>query len=491
MIKSLAAQILQRADQDAVLVPTGNFNHSYLPDFVLEWRGGTRLDRHVYLRTSPFSEEIAEDVRTLSDRRPILLQLADLIVPEEGSTEDHSAAVVENVLSETAKSSRSLVTSLPALEQFTAPKFVQTGGILSSYVLRGGQGLVAGDAAEESAARVERGFSGAIELDRDSTSEALDVVDSLLDAPSATQFTHLLEAAWVSGGGAPLEFPGPVDSLGGKLSPQLLRELFRIVPADHADFWRNIGRAVDVHSFEGLERSGADEQLQLLMTTALPGMRAKKCLIRRNELAVPKDDPFLWQIDSGSIALRGGGFKSWFSGASGLATASDFSIQGPPSITRIESRAANAELPLIGVDVADDVRAVSFASSSRVGVAGDALLGEIADTMGSGGLVRKAVTVVGDRDLNLHFATGTASLNTRAELPLEDIGWATWNLLVDLGSDEDRSRLSDVLGRDTQGELLVAESIGQTELSGREGAGADPEQSATDIPIPRTVEDDQ
>ncbi len=246
-IKRLAAKALHEADDDVRLLSTEHFNHSYLPDFVMRWRN--RQDRFVYLRASAYAEEIEEDVVRLTDHNPIFVQLSEFV-----PYNDRPIRQAIDSLSQSAGARKSLIASVPAIGLLDdAPR---TGKMLSSFVMRGGRGVIEDSEVVTLAQTVESGFDGAMHSDREKTADAIQAVETVLDPASTVEFTHLFEAAWISGGASGVEFPGGLTSIGDNLTADLLGQMLEIVPESLSDFWEQIGNAVTLESFSQLHLVG-------------------------------------------------------------------------------------------------------------------------------------------------------------------------------------------------------------------------------------------
>lgn len=192
-VREIAARALKEADSGASVLATAHFNHAYLPDFVLKWPNRRRAERFVFLRASAYAEELEEDVLRLADRHPVFLQLGDF---QPVDNEPVRPAI--DSLDQSASESRSLVATMLAIGHLDdSPR---TGRMLSSFVMRGGRGVIEDAEAESISARVESGFDGAMTSDRDKTADALEVVEGVLDPSSTAEFTRLFEPQRFWGG---------------------------------------------------------------------------------------------------------------------------------------------------------------------------------------------------------------------------------------------------------------------------------------------------
>ncbi|WP_029892915.1 hypothetical protein [Nocardia brasiliensis] len=443
-LKRIAVDALTEADPDTRVITMPNFNHSYLPDFVLEWpKRSSRDHRFVYLRSSSYLDELQEDVTSLRDKEPVFLYLSDL---ESASHADGVEAPEAQALDEAATRSHSLVSSIPAIRKFRGIASTrQTGQLISSYVVRGGQGLIEDDTATRSAEVIESGFQGALLADRELTLQALATVEQLLNPASATQFSHLLEAAWVSSGASVMEFPGGVTSLGDKLPAPLLYELIRMVSAESEEFWTRVGGSVDVDSFTGLHLVGQQPALQLLVPYALKNLRSRQCTVRRTVRSDQASDPYMWQVDNGILSLRGGGFQSWLASAPGTGDDIYDEPEVMPTINKVVERCKAAQLPLVQVESDNRQGTLSYSSREDADLTSDTALSEIGRMLGLTAAVSSAiVNLRGGKRLHLDFVDNVAFGKTKAMFPVRDLLIAAWFTLLDMSSEQQYELLSEL-----------------------------------------------
>ncbi|MGW0056558.1 hypothetical protein [Nocardia nova] len=444
-IKQVAARTIADADNEARLFFTDHFNHSYLPDFVLRWRN--RPDRFVFLRASSYAEEIEDDVVSLADKHPIFVPLSKF-----RPYRDESPRAALDSLGRSASSSKTLVTSVPAIEAIEGPRAERTGRILASYVVRGGKGLVEDEVAAAIAERVETGFAGALESDRVRTADAIDAVETLLDPQSIMQFTHLLEAAWISGGGNAVEFPGGPSSVGDQLSAELLRQLLAIVPETAEEFWNKTGNSVNRESFRDLHLVGAQPKLQMMMRTAVSRLTASRCVILGTQRSNQKNDPFLWQVENGALSLRGGGYQAWLSKVP-PPSKKDGYFQNPiPTLDQLTVRAYNADLMISELGVRDrEGISVRFAThAAQQNVAFSDLVQRVSVSLGNSVEVDHAVARVEGKPLTIEFDRSTSSLRTSSVASLSVLLWTSWALLGDLSDEYIREDFRERLALDDE-----------------------------------------
>src|SRR5258708_1837608 len=75
-VKQAVAQEVTSLSPDATIVLTNYFNHSYMPDLVLEWNdAGRRAERPIFLRNDLRPEVTEVEVLSLARRAPVVLSL--------------------------------------------------------------------------------------------------------------------------------------------------------------------------------------------------------------------------------------------------------------------------------------------------------------------------------------------------------------------------------------------------------------------------------
>lgn len=79
-VKDIVARHLRRMDPGATVTKTEFFNHTHVPDMVLEWPSRPRTPRRfIYLRTTSDQRELEDDLHRLPRAdRPVLLALGQL-----------------------------------------------------------------------------------------------------------------------------------------------------------------------------------------------------------------------------------------------------------------------------------------------------------------------------------------------------------------------------------------------------------------------------
>ncbi|MGS2619675.1 hypothetical protein ACVCAH_35110 [Micromonospora sp. LZ34] len=151
-VKDAVALEVQSLSPDAKLVFTDYYNHSYMPDLVLEWNdAGKRDERPIFLRNALQPDVVEQDVRSLAPREPVVLSLTS---PTELTPRF-------DLLRERARQAkRVLVTDVASLADIASPTDALGSPVpyhfegtpllrlVQANLLKGGRGLLTGEDAE-------------------------------------------------------------------------------------------------------------------------------------------------------------------------------------------------------------------------------------------------------------------------------------------------------------------------------------------------------
>ncbi|GLY97442.1 hypothetical protein [Actinoplanes sp. NBRC 103695] len=144
-VKQAVAQEVTSLSPDANVVLTNYFNHTYMPDLVVEWNdAGKRDERPIFLRNDLRPEATERDVRSLARQEPVVLSLTALDEP----------SVASSPLREQAReANRVLVTDVVSLADMATPFDTQRSTsrgreeapllrLVQANLLKGGRGLL-------------------------------------------------------------------------------------------------------------------------------------------------------------------------------------------------------------------------------------------------------------------------------------------------------------------------------------------------------------
>ncbi|MEU0557455.1 hypothetical protein [Dactylosporangium sp. NPDC006015] len=144
-VKQAVAQEVTSLSPDAKIVLTNYFNHSYMPDLVLEWNdAGRRAERPIFLRNDLRPDVTEVEVLSLARQAPVVLSLTAFNEPSAGPSP----------LRERAREvDRILVTDMVSLADMATPFSAQHPGpygqdeapllrLVQTNLLKGGRGLL-------------------------------------------------------------------------------------------------------------------------------------------------------------------------------------------------------------------------------------------------------------------------------------------------------------------------------------------------------------
>jgi hypothetical protein len=435
-VKDIVSRTLRQADRDVDIIATDYFNHSYVPDLVIEWpRRGANARRQVYLRPTSDPLEIRLDVKEHASQRPLFIHLSKF--EQDGGGAGSASAEVASLAS-TAKETRSLVTDVGSFRELSAEGNSATSQLLPSSVLRGGVGVLEESQARDTARTVSEGFEGAMEADREATGRALNAIEEILDPSVAMELSTFFESMWFASGGSPLEFPGLAHDLGSGLTPTRLRALIEVLDQENEEFWRRVGLSIDLSSFEGLHLVGSQPALQILMTTALPHLFAKTCSIRNLDEEGRTPSSFIWQVEKGCLSLRGYGRHAWVAARRGdLPWLDDRGESNGPSALKLTERTRQGATQLTSVELVGNGRSVTYRSEDADDFTGDSLASTFDDALGGQAEITKASSILGaERLLEIDFRRRIAFGHTNSRLEVPSLLWTTWTMLNDCSSEE-------------------------------------------------------
>ncbi|MFB7719220.1 tetratricopeptide repeat protein [Nocardia sp. NPDC056100] len=430
-VKDIVSDALLAADPSARVMRTEYFNHTYIPDLVVEWPSrGTNSLRRVYLRPTQDPGQIDIDIKERGSTRPVFVHLSALLPQHNDISLEH--------LSATARSAQSLVTEIGSFERLAEHSTAPGARLLPSSVLRGGRGLLESAQATAAAQTISRGFAGAILADPESTGSALATLESVLAPSTAVELTSVLETMWIASGAPLSQFPRPrqdwtTTPWSAPLSPDRLRALLRAVSPELHAFWRTIGHQITLDSFEGMNILGDDQlALQSIMESALDNLTARTCRILDSAGSENIPDTLTWHVQHGQLSLAAFGRRSWFGQRSEDFPAYDSSDDRRPTPQGFTDVAVRADISITRVDLANGSRTLSFGSKDGNDIIGDDMTASFAQNLGEGTVVDRAVALVESRPVTVDFATGTTFGRPNARLKAANLLWTTWTMLAGL-----------------------------------------------------------
>jgi hypothetical protein len=273
---------IEMLSPDAVVRSTGYFNHSFVPDFIIEWRKSKevgRKDRSIYLRHSLLSSEAAGDLAEVSKSvaSPMFVSIAP----------DDNVAVAERFKNRVKKKSQTLVTTAPALSTLADQPDATNPllGVVQANLLRGGKGIVDKPAAERLAL-------APAEVATERLEEFETTVSANFTEEAQLQIVRVADIV-----GAALNIDGEDGDLSpnwaGKLSDTEMRELLPYLLGleqvrENRSFWSALGTSLTLERLERMASALSDLDLTPLASASTGTWTATRSQVTRIEPASSK-----------------------------------------------------------------------------------------------------------------------------------------------------------------------------------------------------------
>ncbi|GAB3687955.1 hypothetical protein [Saccharopolyspora tripterygii] len=431
-VKQVVIQELEKLDRGAQIRNTEYFNHTYVPDLVLQWPRDNNRERHVYLRFAESAEYLADGLKNIDVENPLIFGLD----PARGS--EGSLRRLENAAFER----QALVTDSQALESFISGREEDpVVGLASNAVTQGGRGLLDLDRSTAVSDAISHGFKGAKLLSQQETRTATDIIPQFLDSRQSSRLIRFLHAVWLGSGGTTKEFPGASD-LSGELSDEALEFLLKFESIEDLEFWRRVGRKVTVGQLARLRIDEGEDNLGRIIQANMDVLWARACMVIADEQPAldEPDVPFAWRTENNLLALRGRDFTAYIAEqAESIKKHRSERSEGVPVATLIQRA---QEVVLSSLRLVDRKDSLSFDSKN---VIRDRRLPELANRFSPRARVEHAQAPLSSRaSLNIDFLESTAIGATKSKPSLGEILTAAVQTLQDLTS-EDRGTLKSML----------------------------------------------
>lgn len=200
-IKSVVAREIQATDSSVQIRDTGYFNHSHMPDFVLEWPEDTTADqRFVYLKLGMDTSSFVRDVLLVDSREPIVFSIGRRPDADVAWQRLIAAGGGPNTMLTDAEGLAALIE-----RRRRSPDL----GLVTTALAQDGRGVLTAPNAAAVADAFSAGIEAARALSIGETHRALATLSAFLRERQARLLTQLLEAVWVGSGGGADIFPLP------------------------------------------------------------------------------------------------------------------------------------------------------------------------------------------------------------------------------------------------------------------------------------------
>lgn len=303
---AIIAQV-KRLDPRVEIRYTEAFNHSYVPDFVLEWPEDDRTERFLYLRHEVTDRSFLEDLRWLHQGGPMFV----------GLQPNHEEGPFAYQLNEGDPAERCLVTMTDALDEWAPRGSVDISQAFATGALvRGGRGLVDTPAAAHVGSALAEGVSALFAGTAvDKVNAALNAVELFLPPDERDRLERRFWFLWLGAGGSPSAFERRGFGL-GSLEDDELRDLVRFLCGRElipdADYWHQVGLHLSAHTLgELLEHQDPAANFDALVRANLAGWTARGAGAQAYP-AVPLRPEFGWRVDQNMLALDLGDLAIYF-----------------------------------------------------------------------------------------------------------------------------------------------------------------------------------
>ncbi|GGU90182.1 hypothetical protein GCM10010182_00810 [Actinomadura cremea] len=307
-VKNIVIAELEKLDPNIRIKTTDYFNHSFIPDIVLNWKeAGKSASRDVFLRTTFRSARIGRDVPALAELGPVVLAL-------QGNVDDRT---LDEVTQEVEDAPRLLLTNVPALDSIVGAEEDYTGvaiteqvgaadapllNLFRSNVMRGGRGII----AEGTASRIRDQIRPARDLDEEirNVDSFTGLVDDLFLSDAAARLTRASQILRMGlSGDISLLSQSDLDddpesllgaAVRGRLSDAELRVLIpyllrRRDVTTSPTFWAHIGSMMSLERLESMWSSFLGLDLTPLVKANLDSWSARRASLEINADVIDVD----------------------------------------------------------------------------------------------------------------------------------------------------------------------------------------------------------
>ncbi|WP_410610990.1 hypothetical protein [Amycolatopsis sp. lyj-109] len=279
-VKDAVAKEVTSLSPDAKIVCTDYFNHSYMPDLVVEWHDAGKLyARPIFLRNDLRPDVTEQDVRSLARQEPVVLSITALDEP----------SVAAGPLRERAReASRVLLTDVVSLADlaapFDTPRSTPQGReeapllrLVQANVLKGGRGLLTPHDVERLARSAAPPENGAA-LTEQFLATFQETTDEMFTPDAALRLRRSAELLRL---GLSTEVVDAIAGTSGELSEIELRVLIPYLLADetartNTRLWQFIGSMMSLERLEELSDVLVDMDVTALVVPNLEVWTGKR-----------------------------------------------------------------------------------------------------------------------------------------------------------------------------------------------------------------------
>lgn len=300
-VKNLVCAELASVDPTAEIKRTEYFNHTYVPDIVVEWSGAA--PREVFMRFLNDSRRFEEDLRRIGSDGPVLFDLSAALreTTEAVADEDLDAALesAPNVLLTDTDATEPV---RPARTQNLVERLV------AANVLRAGRGHLDQHTALMAIESSRAGFDAAVAGEPQAVRAAIDAARMVYGLELERRVERSLQLVWWAGGADPAQFPVTLpDDL--SLNSDDTREFLRSVlldaqPVEDNAFWARLADRLDFDTLVGVGEVEDGANLHYLMKHLVSRLRLSHAALDRVERKL-QPDPLSWSLSNHFLRLSG------------------------------------------------------------------------------------------------------------------------------------------------------------------------------------------
>lgn len=398
-VKNLVCDELARVDPTAGIKRTEYFNHSYIPDVVVEWPG--QPPREVFMRFVNDARRLEDDVRRIGRDGPVLFDLSMAVGTAPGAVDHDLDAELDAVLDDAPTV---LLTDTEATERVRpAASHNLIERLVAGNVLRAGRGHLDEEVARETVEASRAGFDAAVAAEPEAVKAAVEAAQKVFGLDLERRVERSLQLVWWAGGGDPEAFPISLpDDMG--LNAEDTRDFLRSVlddqqTIDDDDFWTRLADRLDFHTLVSVGDVDGSANLHRLMKHLATRLALSHAALDRvDRKLIP--EPLAWALANGFLRLQGPDWVCRFTPA-GQRFSQRKSEGTPIALDTAEARSAGLIIEEAEIEDADrtlQVRRKAAAPSNYQQASLAALAAGI-----SAALVRELVIQSGSDSLTVEF----------------------------------------------------------------------------------------
>lgn len=293
-VKQVVRLGVERLDSRVRMTSTGYFNHSFIPDFILDWGDHKR---ELFLRLDGSGEFLQNDLEQADSDDSIFFRLLPT-----GQRED-----VQGVsLQEKAVRRQVLITEAAAVTALNDSPAQSFKSVLPTALLKGGRGVVHNETAHELSQKTSSLLSAAQNHESATITAAAPVLADYLNENELSKLTGFARFIWETVSDDASTFPLPAGMV--DIEDDALRFVLDNGPENDAAFWRRVGRRV---SLSQLVRVGeAPQRLEDFVHANLDRLQAQLVAVVQSNMELPNGE-FQWSLANESLVLRTGNFRAY------------------------------------------------------------------------------------------------------------------------------------------------------------------------------------